>query len=58
MSCGGCSGAVTKALNRVDGVDKVEIDMEGQKVTVTGSVAKEVMFETIQKTGKAVSYAE
>lgn len=58
MSCGGCSGAVTKALKRVEGVEDVVIDMVGQKVTVTGVVPKETMFSAIEETGKAVSYTD
>jgi len=58
QSCGGCSGAVTKALKRVEGVEDVVIDMVGQKVTVTGVVPKETMFSAIEETGKAVSYTD
>ena len=32
--CGGCSGAITRILTKVDGVSKVEPDLETQKVTV------------------------
>ena len=32
--CGGCSGAITRILTKVDGVNKVEPDLETQKVTV------------------------
>ena len=33
-ACGGCSGAITRILTKVDGVNKVEPDLETQKVTV------------------------
>ena len=32
--CGGCSGAITRILTKVDGVNKVEPDLETQKVAV------------------------
>ncbi|KAJ9060931.1 Cytosolic copper metallochaperone [Entomophthora muscae] len=58
MTCGGCSGAVTKALSKMEGIDNVEIDMEKQLVAVsTSSVSKEDIFEAIKKTGKEVSPA-
>ncbi|KAJ2785344.1 hypothetical protein H4R18_000555 [Coemansia javaensis] len=68
MACGGCSGAVTKALNSKKaelGGESVKIDasLEAQKVTVTvpgalapGSEAfnakNKEIFEIISKTGK------
>ncbi|KAI9292009.1 copper transport protein ATOX1-like protein [Neoconidiobolus thromboides FSU 785] len=56
MTCSGCSNAVNKALGRLEGVDKVDINMEEQKVTVTTSTAtKDQVFEAIKKTGKEVS---
>jgi mercuric transport protein len=35
MSCGACVNAVTKALKAVDGVLEANVDLEGQKATVT-----------------------
>lgn len=34
MACGGCSGACTRILNKVEGVNGVECDLEKQTVTV------------------------
>jgi copper chaperone CopZ len=42
MSCGGCSGAVTKALNNLEGVDKFDVSLEAQKVTVESATLSEV----------------
>ncbi len=39
------------------GVSDIQIDMEGQKVTVESSVDKDTLLATITKTGKACSYA-
>lgn len=35
MTCGGCSGAVTRILNKVEGVSDVKCDLETKKVDVT-----------------------
>jgi len=55
MTCGGCSSAIEKALNRRDDVSKVQCDMEKQIVTVTSNATKDEILETIKKTGKIVT---
>ncbi|VVT47392.1 uncharacterized protein SAPINGB_P001688 [Magnusiomyces paraingens] len=57
MSCGGCSGAVTRALNKVDGVKNVDANLDTQLVTVTTAPALsyDSVLATIKKTGKAVN---
>ncbi|KAJ1648692.1 Cytosolic copper metallochaperone [Coemansia asiatica] len=57
MPCGGCSGAVERALKKADGVIKVVISLEHQSVKVTTTLSKEAIFEIIEKTGKVVKYA-
>ncbi|KAG0334334.1 Cytosolic copper metallochaperone [Podila humilis] len=53
MSCGGCSGAVTRALTALEGVEKFDVSLENQLVTVeTTSLSQEAVLEAIQKTGK------
>lgn len=54
MTCSGCSGAVTRALKRVPGVEKVECDLNAQSVDVYGAVSKGTALAAIQKTGKKV----
>ena len=34
MACGGCSGACTRILNKMEGVSSVNADLETQKITV------------------------
>ncbi|KAF9915475.1 Cytosolic copper metallochaperone, partial [Linnemannia zychae] len=59
MSCGGCSGAVTRALSKLEGVDKFDVSLENQKVTVESTTLSEVdILEAIQKTGKTAKVAE
>ncbi|CAO3672048.1 unnamed protein product [Umbelopsis ramanniana] len=55
MSCSGCSNAVNRALNKLEGVEKVDIDLEKQLVVVDATVPQEKVLETITKTGKAVT---
>ncbi|XP_019647395.1 PREDICTED: copper transport protein ATOX1-like [Branchiostoma belcheri] len=56
MTCGGCSGAVSRVLTKKEGVEKFDIDLEGKKVFVTSSLSSEEILETLKKTGKATSY--
>ncbi|KAF9355942.1 hypothetical protein BGX26_005906 [Mortierella sp. AD094] len=59
MSCGGCSGAVTRVLSKLEGVDKFDVSLENQKVTVESSTLSEAEILTaIQKTGKAAKVAD
>ncbi|GAB5592768.1 Cytosolic copper metallochaperone [Umbelopsis nana] len=55
MSCSGCSGAVTRALNKLDGVEAVDCNLESQLVVVKTTLPQETVLEAIQKTGKAVT---
>ncbi|XP_067012474.1 copper transport protein ATOX1 [Anabrus simplex] len=58
MSCGGCSSAVEKVLGKLkdQGVEKVDISLEDQKVTVTSTLPADTLLEAIKKTGKATTY--
>eukprot|EP00420_Gonyaulax_spinifera_P018303 CAMPEP_0197895754 /NCGR_PEP_ID=MMETSP1439-20131203/38084_1 /TAXON_ID=66791 /ORGANISM="Gonyaulax spinifera, Strain CCMP409" /LENGTH=76 /DNA_ID=CAMNT_0043516215 /DNA_START=51 /DNA_END=281 /DNA_ORIENTATION=+ len=55
MTCEGCSGAVTRILTKLDGVEKVECDIEQKKVKVVHapSVDKKVMLDKLKKWGEA-----
>ncbi|KAF3969994.1 hypothetical protein ACB098_05G101200 [Castanea mollissima] len=52
MDCAGCESKIKKALNKLDGVDEVDIDMSLQKVTVMGWVDQEKVLKTVRKTGR------
>ena len=56
MSCEGCSAAVNRVLGRLEAVKKVEIDMEGQKVSVQSSLSGDELLATLKKTGRECSY--
>jgi copper chaperone len=57
MACEGCSGAVNRILGKIDGIEEVKIDMEGQKVHVTHSdkVDPEDMLGKLKKWGDAAN---
>ncbi|KAI6132230.1 copper chaperone [Pisolithus croceorrhizus] len=57
MNCGGCSGAVSRALDKLkgQGVDSYEVSLEEQEVTVHGTAEYDFVLEKIKKTGKEVS---
>ncbi|KAD4982453.1 hypothetical protein E3N88_19124 [Mikania micrantha] len=52
MDCQGCERKVRKALENLDGVQKVDIEMNLQKVTVTGWVNPEKVLKKVRRTGK------
>ncbi|KAL1826812.1 hypothetical protein ACET3Z_005224 [Daucus carota] len=52
MDCPGCEKKIKKALLKLDGVENVEIDMEMQKVTVTGFADQEDILKTVARNGR------
>ncbi|KAG9148135.1 hypothetical protein Leryth_025841 [Lithospermum erythrorhizon] len=52
MDCAGCERKIKKALQKIDGVDNVEIDMSNQKVTLTGWLDQKKVLKTVRKTGR------
>ncbi|RKO87215.1 copper chaperone taha [Blyttiomyces helicus] len=53
MSCGGCSGAVSRVLAKTEGVSDVDISLESQTVTVKSTLTQEEVLTAIKKSGKA-----
>jgi len=53
MTCGGCSGRVTRVLEAMDGVERAEVDhVEGTGViTTSASVTVDMLLEAVQGTG-------
>ncbi|KAI0261663.1 hypothetical protein BC834DRAFT_895348 [Gloeopeniophorella convolvens] len=61
MTCGGCSGAVTRVLTKAQangGVSAFDVSLEKQEVLVTGTLPFEQVREIIAKTGKEVRSGE
>ncbi|GJP30087.1 hypothetical protein CLOM_g22301 [Closterium sp. NIES-68] len=56
MPCGGCSAAVKRVLEKMEGVQSFDISLEKQKVTVVGDVKPQDVFDKVAKTGKATSW--
>ncbi|CAL7937138.1 unnamed protein product [Xylocopa violacea] len=56
MTCEGCSNAVTNVLNRKEGVNGIQIDLEGKKVFVTSTLPSEEILKVIKKTGKTCQF--
>ncbi|CAG9462504.1 unnamed protein product [Pedinophyceae sp. YPF-701] len=54
MTCSGCSGAVTRVLNKMENVSSVDADLDTQLVTVKGTnLDPAEILAKVQKTGKA-----
>eukprot|EP00249_Psilotum_nudum_P009019 c21657_g1_i1 orf=111-506(+) len=56
MCCHGCERTVRKALSHVKRIDSIEIDLELQKVTVTGYVDRKKVLKAVRKTGKQAEF--
>ncbi|KAG8077979.1 hypothetical protein GUJ93_ZPchr0007g4441 [Zizania palustris] len=52
VDCAGCEKKIRKAIQRMEGVDDVEIDMERQKVTVNGNVEQKKVLKAVRRTGR------
>lgn len=51
MTCGGCAGAVTRALSAVPGVVEARVDLAGGRATVTGAARAEDLIRAVQAAG-------
>ena len=54
-SCGHCSAAITAELERVEGVEGVDVDLETKVVTVRGDVSREAVVAAIDEAGYDVA---
>ena len=55
MTCGGCSGAVTRILGKIEGVSNIDANIEAKlvKVTCEDSVENQVMLDALLKWAEA-----
>ncbi len=51
MTCNHCVMRVNKALQAVDGVDRVEVSLERSEVTVQGSAGTDRLIEAVKGAG-------
>ncbi|GAA0162586.1 hypothetical protein LIER_18646 [Lithospermum erythrorhizon] len=52
IDCEGCERNIRKSLEKLKGVDNIDIDVNLQKVTVTGSVDQKTVLKTVRRTGR------
>ena len=55
MTCGGCSGAVTRILSKIEGVDNVETNLETKdvKITCNDNLSETILLESLQNWSKS-----
>ena len=55
MTCGGCSGAITRILSKIEGVDNVETNLETKdvKITCVDDLSENVLLESLQNWSKS-----
>ncbi|KAH7341137.1 hypothetical protein B0J17DRAFT_716289 [Rhizoctonia solani] len=61
MTCGGCSGAITRVLTKAKeagDVSSFDVSLEKQEVLVTGKLPYDDVLAKIKKTGKEVKSGE
>lgn len=51
MACGGCAGAVGRALSAVAGVIDARVDLAGGRATVTGTAGAEDLIRAVEDAG-------
>ncbi|GAB2235547.1 hypothetical protein Droror1_Dr00025975 [Drosera rotundifolia] len=56
MDCEGCVRRIQRAITKLEGVDKLDIDMENQKVTVTGYVDQRKVLKVVRRTGRKAEF--
>ncbi|KAJ3761484.1 hypothetical protein F5880DRAFT_1466768, partial [Lentinula raphanica] len=54
MTCSGCSGAVTRVLDKAKRVVDFSVDLETQEVIVESTLPYDDILAKIKKTGKEV----
>ncbi|GAV92390.1 HMA domain-containing protein [Cephalotus follicularis] len=56
MDCEGCQKRIRRAISKIDGVDSLEIDMDKQKVTVSGYVDQRKVLKVVRRTGRKAEF--
>ncbi|ONH94648.1 hypothetical protein PRUPE_7G025000 [Prunus persica] len=56
MDCEGCEKRIRRAISKIEGVDSLEIDMDKQKVTVTGYVDQRKVLKVVRRTGRKAEF--
>ncbi|XP_041026542.1 heavy metal-associated isoprenylated plant protein 45-like [Juglans microcarpa x Juglans regia] len=56
MDCEGCEKRIRRAISKIQGVDSLDIDMDKQKVTVTGYVEQRKVLKVVRRTGRKAEF--
>ncbi|KAH6755010.1 Heavy metal transport/detoxification superfamily protein [Perilla frutescens var. hirtella] len=56
MCCTGCERVVKEAIHKLRGVDSVEVELEMEKVTVTGYVERNKVLKAVRRAGKRAEF--
>jgi copper chaperone len=51
MTCGGCTKAVTKAIQLQDGQATVQVDLDSQKVEIDSKLSREALITIVTDAG-------
>ncbi len=51
MTCGGCAGAVSRALSAVPGVVEARVDLAAGRATVTGTARAQDLVRAVEAAG-------
>ena len=51
MTCGGCAGAVGRALSGVSGVVEARVDLAGGRAVVTGTASAQDLIRAVEDAG-------
>lgn len=57
ISCGHCKAAIEGAVSEVEGVERVEVDVDAKTVTVDGPAADDAIREAIGEAGYEITPA-
>ena len=55
ISCGHCKAAIEGEVGKVEGVDRVEVDVEGKTVRVEGGASDEAVRGAVDEAGYEVA---
>jgi copper chaperone len=51
MTCGGCTKAVTRAIQMQDATATVQVDLDSQKVEIDSKLSREVLITIVTDAG-------
>ncbi|KAF5179159.1 Heavy metal transport/detoxification superfamily protein [Thalictrum thalictroides] len=55
MHCDQCIKKIMKAIKKIDDIETYDLNIEQNKITVTGNVTSEEVIKALQKIGKTAS---